>query len=139
VGWSLYISLGTGLVALVLWVLDRDVWALLPLAVGVPAFVVNRIVDIFIPFREKKEAAEGYATFVRGFGPMRLEHVDPRTGRLVSFAGEELGRGERRERIRMIRAQCYSSIEEGEPPSGAEPREIPAPDPTRRAAVGSFT
>ncbi len=105
VGWSLYIGLGTAAIALALWVLDQPLWALAPFMISVLAFVVNRGVDVFIPFREKKEAAQGYATFVRGFGPMRLEHVDPGTGRLVSFAGEQLGRSERRERIRLIRAQ----------------------------------
>ncbi|MFD2026033.1 hypothetical protein [Promicromonospora aerolata] len=108
VGWALYIGSGAAVIALAFWVLNEAFWALTPFLISVVAFAVNRGVDIFVPFREKKEAAEGYATFVRGFGPMELEHVDPRTGRLVSFAGERLSRAERRERIRLIRAQHHA-------------------------------
>jgi hypothetical protein len=79
----------------------------LPGAFGVTA---ARILDTTTSTRQAREHAAGYATLVQGPGPVDVEHVDPRTGHLVSFAGEDLTDAERQARIAAINADTRSGV-----------------------------
>ena len=108
--------LGVGMVCLVvglvlLWIADQPILAavcVLPGALGVTA---GRALDGFAGTREAREHTAGYATLVPGTGPADVEHVDPRTGRLVSFAGEDLTEAERRARVAAIRADVRLGVD----------------------------
>lgn len=106
-GWCLWIGMACCVVALVLlWGADQPVLAALvglPGAIGVTA---SRALGTMARTRETREHAAAYITFVQGTGPADVEHVDPRTGRLVSFAGEDLTDAERRARVAAVRADA---------------------------------
>jgi len=106
-GWCL----GIGMVCLVvamalLWVADQPILAAvvaLPGAIGVMA---ARTLGSMAGTRAAREHAAGYTTLVQLRGPADVEHVDSQTGRLVSFAGEDLTVAERRARVAAIRAEA---------------------------------
>lgn len=109
--WCLGIGMACAVVALaLLWVADQPILAAvvgLPGAIGVTA---ARTLAPTASTREAREHAAGYTTLVKGTGPADVEHVDPRTGRLVSFAGEELTDAERRARVAAIRADASLGV-----------------------------
>jgi hypothetical protein len=110
-GWCLGIGMVCCVVALaLLWVADQPILAALvglPGAIGVTA---SRVLGTIVGTREAREHAAGYITLAQGTGPVDVEHVDPRTGRLVSFAGEDLTDAERRARVAAIRADVRLGV-----------------------------
>jgi len=110
-GWCLWIGTACCVVALVLlWGADQPILAAL---VGLPGMIgvtASRVLGTMVPTRETREHAAGYITRVQGTGPADLEHVDPRTGRLVSFAGEDLSDAERRARVVAIHADARLGV-----------------------------
>ena len=111
------VCLVVGLV--LLWGVDQPLLAAvvaLPGAVGVS---VGRLLDSMAGTRATREHAASYTTLVEGTGPADVEHVDPRTGRLVSFAGEDLSRDERRARVAAVRADARLGVLQPEPVSAA--------------------
>ncbi|WP_157602127.1 hypothetical protein [Promicromonospora kroppenstedtii] len=107
-GWLLGTGVGSLVVGLVLlWVADAPVLAALVALPGVIGSTVGRVLDSMSGTRAAREHAAGYATLVQGTGPVDVEHVDHRTGRLVSFAGEDLTRADRQARVAAIRADAH--------------------------------
>lgn len=107
--------LGIGLVCLVaglvlLWGADQGFLAMFFVLPGAAAVSTARILGSVADTRESREYAAGYTTLVQGTGPADMEHVDPRTGRLVSFASEDLTDAERRTRVAAIRADARLGI-----------------------------
>lgn len=108
-------SLGTGLVCVVLgmvllWGEDQSFLAFLCIVPGGAGVMLARTLDGTARTRVAREHAAGYITLVRGTGPADVEHVDARTGRLVSFAGEDLTDAERRARVAAIRADARLGV-----------------------------
>lgn len=111
-GWCLGVGMVCVLAALaLLWLADQPILAAvvgLPGALGVTE---ARILDSAAGARTSRERAAGYLTLVQGTGPVDVEHVDSRTGRLISFAGEDLTGAERRARVAAIRADVRLGVE----------------------------
>ncbi|GAA2217253.1 hypothetical protein GCM10010413_00710 [Promicromonospora sukumoe] len=106
-GWFLGIGMGCLVVGLVLlWVADEPVLAAVVALPGALGVLAGRVLDTMSGTRAAREHAAGYATLLPGTGPADVEHVDHRTGRLVSFAGEDLTRADRRARVAAIRADA---------------------------------
>lgn len=110
-GWCL----GIGMVCLIvglalLWVADQPILAAVVALPGMLGVMGSRILDTMTHTREARERAAGYTTLAEGVGPADVEHVDPRTGRLVSFAGEDLSDAERRARLAAIRTDARLGI-----------------------------
>jgi hypothetical protein len=110
-GWCLGIGMACCVVALaLLWVADQPILAALVGLPGAIGVTVSRALGTAGGTREARERAAGYVTLVQGTGPADLEHVDPRTGRLVSFAGEGLTDAERRARVAAIRSDARFGV-----------------------------
>jgi hypothetical protein len=110
-GWCL----GIGIVCLVvglalLWVADQPILAAVIALPGALGVTEARVLDTMSSTRAAREHAAGYTTLVQGTGPADVGHVDPRTGRLVSFAGEDLTDDERRARVAAIRADARLGV-----------------------------
>jgi hypothetical protein len=105
--WLLWPGMACLVLAMVLlWGVDQPLAAGLVAVPGLVGVTTGRVVLSVASTREAREHAAGYVTRVRGTGPADVEHVDPRTGRLVSFAGEDLTGAERRSRVEAVRADA---------------------------------
>ncbi|MFD2797494.1 hypothetical protein ACFS27_28325 [Promicromonospora vindobonensis] len=89
-----------------LWGADQPIFAAVLAIPGAFGVTAARVLDSMASTRTAREHAAAYITLVEGTGPVDVEHVDPRTGRLVSFAGEDLTRAERAARVAAIRADA---------------------------------
>lgn len=106
--------LGIGMVCLVVGVVllgaDQGFLSMLFVVPGASGVSTARILGTIANTRGSREHAAGYITLVQGTGPADVEHLDPRTGRLVSFAGEDLSDAERRARVAAIRADARLGV-----------------------------
>lgn len=122
------------LALVLLWGVDEPLLAGLAAAPGVLGTTIGRVVLSVASTREAREAAAGYTTRAQGAGSADVEHVDARTGRLVSFAGEDLSDAERRARVAAIRADARlggvrpDPVLASVPPNGGRAAEAEAED-----------
>ncbi|MEV0951787.1 hypothetical protein [Promicromonospora sp. NPDC050249] len=108
--WCLGIGMVCLVAGLVLWGADQAFLAMFFVLPGATAVSTARMLGSVADTRGAREYAAGYTTLVQGTGPADLEHVDPRTGRLVSFAGEDLTDAERRARVAAIRSDARLGV-----------------------------
>ncbi|MDR7382715.1 hypothetical protein [Promicromonospora iranensis] len=109
--WLLWPGMACLVLALVLlWGVDQPLPAGLVAVPGIVGVTTGRVVLSVASTREARERAAGYVTRIRGTGPADVEHVDPQTGRLVSFAGEDLTGAERRSRVEAVRADARRGV-----------------------------
>jgi hypothetical protein len=108
--WCLGIGMACVVAGVVLLGADQGFLAFLCLVPGAAGVTTARNLEGIVSTRRAREHAAGYITLVEGTGPADVEHVDPRTGQLVSFAGEDLTDDERRARIAAIRAHVRLGV-----------------------------
>ncbi|MFJ3403366.1 hypothetical protein [Promicromonospora sp. NPDC090134] len=109
--WLLWCGMACAVVGALFWAADHTVLAAVLILPGGVGISTARLLDTLAGTRKTREMAAGYTTLVEGRGPVDAEHVDARSGRLVSFAGEDLTGVERRARVAAIRADTRLGAE----------------------------